>query len=724
MTNIYYLLPLFFLFLHTLTAQQLSPHSTAKLFADEPFVQEVKTDIQLPGTEANVLQLLKVKDEIVAVTPHVIHRYRNGAWSSTYGKHTHLSAMLDADNQLWLLTQAFIQNEAATVKIQLPDQIVGDSVLSCLWEGKALHLGTNTGLFTFQNNSWEAVPETEGKNIRALALDQNGILWAATDKGLLKRTQAEWQNLDEMLMASGTEESYFSLHIPAGTNDLLFSAPYSVGCIAEDGHHWMWSGHDGLPYGPVTTIRSLGKTLWFGTDRGVARKGEQWRYYLGKRWLPDDRVNDILPIDEQTTWIATPAGISQIRQVAMNLEEKAAHYEKIIAERHNRLGFINYAVLEKPGDLSTSHTVNQDNDGLWTSTYLAAACFRYAVTQSEEAREAAIRTFEVLERLETVTGIPGLPARSYARSSDPVEQSRSPHAKVWRPSPDPDWQWLDDCSSDEVVGHIFGLSIFYDLVADQELKARVQELVRRTMDHIIENDFQLIDYDGKPTRWGIWQPDSINHSKNWAYEKGLYSLELLSFLKAAVYITGDEKYEKTYRHLIREHHYAENTVQAKIYGPYENGFSDDILTFFPYYVLSRYAREDAYWPYFQKSVERTWGVCQPDRMPTWNIIASIFLQRDCDLDVAREELELFPLDLIDWNMTNSHRWDLVENKLVGRGKQRQATHPIPTPEARVWRWNTNPYQLDSGAGGKREVAGTYFLLSYWMARYHGLFGER
>ena len=691
--------------------------------SDETFLQDVRTDIELPDTgDQEILQLLQVDDEILAISRESIFKYRDGNWTVRKSNDHILHVILDGDDQLWLLTDGGIEDENTSVSIPLPEGVAGDSILSLLWEEDKLHAGTNHGLYTYTKESWMLVPQTKGLQVRDLVLDGKGILWLATDGGLLRRMPHEWQNLDYMLMARGTENNYFDLQILPQSDDLLFSAPWSVGCIATDGDHWMWTGKDGLPYGPVTTIRSYEDVLWFGTAKGAARKHDKgWRYFAGKRWLEDDQVNDILPLDENTAWIASPKGIQQIQSIEMSLEEKAAHYEKIIADRHVRLGLVNYSVLDQPGDLSSSRTVNQDNDGLWTCTYLAASCLRYAVDGSEEAKQNAIRTFEAVERLETVTGIEGLPARSFARSTDSVEQSRSPHAKVWRPSPDPDWQWLDDCSSDEVVGHMFALSIFYDLVADEAQKERVEGLVRRTMDHIIENDFQLIDYDGKPTRWGIWQPDSINNSKNWAYEKGLYSLEILSFLKTAIHITGDQKYEKTYQHLIDRHNYAENTVEAKIYGPYQNGFSDDILTFFPYYCMAQYAKDDPYWPLYQKSVERTWRVCQPDRTPPWNIIASIALDKDCDLDVAKEELALFPMDLIDWTMTNSHRWDLVENQLVGRGRARQATTPIPTPEARIFRWNTNPYQFDNGVGGKREVTGTYFLLSYWMARYHGLF---
>jgi hypothetical protein len=328
-----------------------------------------------------------------------------------------------------------------------------------------------------------------------------------------------------------------------------------------------------------------------------------------------------------------------------------------------------------------------------------------------------------LEWLEQVTGISGLPARSYAMKSDSIVQSRSPHPKKWRPSPNPDWQWLDDTSSDEIVGHILGISLFYDLVADNAQKERVKDLVTRIMNHIIDNDFHLIDYDGKPTRWGIWHPDSLNNSMNWAYEKGLYSLELLSFLKAAVYLTGNPKFENTYQQLIKEHHYAENTVDAKKYGPYENSHSDDILTYFPYYSMFRYAKNDDYWPLYRKSLERTWNVSRPDKMPVWNIIATVALEKDCDVGIAVKELQDYPLDLIDWTMKNSHRWDLQKDPMVDRSKKEQATIPIPSAASGISRWNTNPRRFDTGTGGEREETGTYFLFAYWMARYHGIINE-
>jgi len=715
-TQIYLLIALLFLIPICAISQDIAAVNCNNYY------QEIKSDIHLPeNAEKNVIKLFQSQNNVIAVTVNAIYRYTDKKWTGKAGTTIFKTAILDNKEEIWLATDKFIQNEKGSEKFYLPKWAKNDTILCMFWEDEILHAGTTSGMLSLINDKWQKVPATNGKRINSIASDKNGNLWVVSNKGLLKRTPKEWQNLDEMLMATDTKGMYFNLHIPKSTNDLVFSAPLSVGCIAENGDHWMWSGNDGLPYGPVTTIKSFNNTFWFGTNKGVAKKDDQWRYYHGKRWLSNNKINDILPIDEYTTWIATPAGINQIKLVEMSLEEKSDYIVEIIENRHNRRGIINVSHLEIPGDLSTSKTVNQDNDGLWTSTYLASESFRFAVTKSEQAKANAIRTFEAIEWLEEVTGISGLPARSYAKTTDNVQQSRSPHPKIWRPSPHKEWQWLDDCSSDEIVGHMFAISIFYDLVADNKQKKRIQAQVTRIMNHIIDNDFHLIDYDGLPTRWGVWHPDSINHSKNWAYEKGLYSLELLTHLKTAVYITGNEKFEKTYRYLIENHNYAENTVQAKIHGPFEKSYAEDILTFFPYYCLSRYATNDPYWPLYKKSIERTWSVIQNDRMPAWNIITSIALKKDCNLKAAKEELQVFPIDLIDWQMTNSHRWDLKADEIGGRGGAHQATRRIPTPESQIWRWNTNPYLFDTGRGGKREVSGTYFLLPYWMARYYKLF---
>lgn len=243
------------------------------------------------------------------------------------------------------------------------------------------------------------------------------------------------------------------------------------------------------------------------------------------------------------------------------------------------------------------------------------------------------------------------------------------------------------------------------------------------MTYIVDNNFLLLDLDGKPTRWGVWTPDSLNFAPNWWYERGINSLQILSFLKAAYHITGDMKFENAYKNLIRVHHYDINMMQQKMYGPFDINHSDDELSFLPYYILFRYSKEPELLPVYIKSLKRSWTVEQADRIPAWNIIASASLNMDCDISVALEELQLIPMDMIEWTMENSHRWDLPEDQLTDRFG-RQAVRPIPTPERAITKWNKNTYIYDSGSDGSTEEDGAFFLLPYWMGRYHGLLIEK
>jgi len=684
------------------------------------YLQEVKTEIQLPKqADPNAVGLFLNQGNVIAVTSNGVFRNRNGKWTGIPFGNGWRSAIMDAKGEIWLASIQSIQKEGETKKIDLPDVAQKDTILSMLWENeKTLQVGTTNGLLTY-NGTWTRIQFTNGKRVNSILKDAKGDLWLATTDGLLRRMNGKWVNMDDDMMAYGLRRTYFTLENGNTKADVLFGGLFAVGCIADDGNHWLLRGADGLPYGPIKTIRYTKESMWLGTDRGAIKKDKTWHYYNGKRWLSDNKVNDILPVDERTVWIATPKGISQIQQVEMKLSQKAAAFEERIRLRHDRYGLVSGSRLITPGDLSTSQTGTDDNDGLWTSIYLAAECYRYAVTKDPEAKKNAIKAFEAMERLETVTGIPGFPARSLVAANENTGEGGE-----WHLSADKKWKWKGDTSSDEMVGHMFAYPLFYDLVAEGEMKVRVKNLVHRIMNHIVDNNFQLIDLDGKPTRWAVWAPDSINVSPNWWYERGINSMQILAFLKAAYHVTNDQKFEKAYQTLTQKHHYAENMVQQKMYGPFDMNHSDDELAFLPNYILMHYANDPKLLPVYTKSTQRSWKVEQPEHIPIWNIICSAALKKDCDLKVALEELQQIPMDLITWTMENSHRWDLPRDQLNDRFGKAQAVRPIPTPERGISKWNSNTFIYDSGSNGSGEDDGSFFLLPYWMGRYHGFLIEK
>jgi len=685
------------------------------------YYQEVSRKIGLPiNAGLNVIKLFSQGDTIKVVTAHGIFYNTKGKWSGQPFVSGIINATTDNSQTVWMNNDKTIWSEKG-VRIPNPPRTDGrQSITSTHWmDDNTLLAGTTHGLYTW-NGTWEKVTSFPNIKINAITQDNDGTQWIASDEGLWQKKSAEWLDIDKIGLAPGHDSQYLTVTTGLNGEDILFSSPKAVASLAINGDHWLLRGADGLPYGPATNILETDSLLWIGTSKGLIRKGKTWRYYAGKRWLPDDQINDILFISPTRVWAATPNGISEIGLKAMTLEEKANGIEEIIEKRHNRIGLINRSKLAIPGDINSSFLENQDNDGLWTSCYLIAECFRYGVTKSEDAKIKAKRTFEALERLETVTGISGYPARSYVRSETLLAPSRSPHPKNWHPSPDGNWQWLDDTSSDEIVGHLLSMALYHDMVADEEDKKRVVALIDRIVSHIIENDLQLIDYDGKPTRWAIWNPDSLNRSSNWFYEKGLNSLQILSSLQTAYHFTGKAKFKKVYQHLVEKEGYAENAIYAKMMDPYEISHSDDILNFLPYYNLLNYTpKDDPSYPLYLESLNRSWKAVRSDNMPVWNIFASVLLKKDLDLGIALTEMQTFPLDLITWSVENSHRWDLKHDEFPGRGGNLQAYSALPSPEGNIFRWNTNPKQLDYNGKGGTEVSGTYYLVAYWMGRYYG-----
>ncbi|MFZ4985509.1 MAG: hypothetical protein ACOYLF_08625 [Blastocatellia bacterium] len=484
-----------------------------------------------------------------------------------------------------------------------------------------------------------------------------------------------------------------------------------------------------LPVSPVTVIRRFNEhTVYFGTDKGLIRystaPGEMpVRYLAGRRWLADDRVLGIgigprnAATGENEIWVETPAGYTRLRERLMTLAEKAALFEDRIRRRHVRHGMTSDSILTQPGENASNRTVSSDNDGLWTALYVAAESFRYKVTGQAEAREYARQGMEALIRLEEITGKPGFPARSFIRKGEDIQ----PADGEWHDTPDGRWRWKGDTSSDEIAGHYFVYPIYYDLVASEGEKARLREVITRITDHILDNNYQLIDLDGKRTRWGWWGPEAIWED---ATETGLRALHLLSHLRVAHHLTGNPRYEKAYRELVSEHKYHLLTRNQKINYPGYINHSDDELAFISYYPLLQYEKDPALRQVYQDSLDRAWQVERPERNPLWNFIyAAGSLKTEFDQAESVRTLREIPLDLIDWSVSNSHRADIPRDTLYDRFGRRQALIVLPYDELSMNKWNGNPYMLDGGYGGRREDDGAYFLLPFWMGRYHKLIGE-
>jgi PTS system cellobiose-specific IIC component len=462
---------------------------------------------------------------------------------------------------------------------------------------------------------------------------------------------------------------------------------------------------------------------WIGTRRGAIRvsgDAKPVEYFAGQRWLPDDHVTAI-GFDGDAVWLETPKGFSRIEYRPMTLAAKSKLFVERVQARHNRWGFTADSQLRVPGDVSTNQLVSTDNDGLWTAMYVAAEAFRYKVTGEADARDNARRGMQAIMRLESITGIPGFPARSIIKTGEDLQ----PKDGEWHDTPDKAWRWKGDTSSDEIVGHYFVYPIYFDLVADDAEKTALAAVIDRITNHILDNNYQLIDVDGQRTRWGWWGPDVIWDDPD---ETGLRALHILSHLRVAQYMTRSRehrsKFQAAYHDLVHHRRYALLTRNQKIMVPGSINHSDDELAFLSYYPLLQYEPDKAVREAYLASLERSWQIERPERNPLWNIIyAAGTGARQFDRDETYRTLREIPLDTIQWTVTNSHRLDVPVDPMRDRQKRPQALVVLPYDELPMWKWNGNPFNLDGGSGGRAEDDGAFFLLPYWMGRYHGLIGE-
>ena len=474
----------------------------------------------------------------------------------------------------------------------------------------------------------------------------------------------------------------------------------------------------GIPVGAksiTVAVRAADGAWWLGGEEGAIRCGtnqaQRCDYFAGRRYLPDDEVLAIHPESDAVVWVRTRTGIARIEFRPMALEQKAASFEERIRLRHNRYGLLGTSELTRAGDLSSNRMFPNDNDGLWTAIYVAAESFRFAVTREPEARRSARNSIEALLRLEQITGISGFPARAYIRKGD----YRHPGGE-WHTTPEGRFEWKGDTSSDEIVGHFFAYSVYYDLAAAPEEKPAIRAVVSRMAAHILDHGRYLVGPSGKPTTWGKWSPAYFADKSTLGWcDAPLNSLELLSFLKTAQHITGEERFAAEYWKLIEEG-YPRLAAEYRA-RKCELNYSDEELAMLSFYPLLEYEKDGALRRTYLEALEQWWENERREENPLWIYMYSRAMGRPVDLEKAERVLARHPMDLIDWTVRNSHRRDIRMGSYQDRFNQAESLDLLPPDERPVMRWNANPFRIDGGNGGRNEDDGAAFLLAYWLGRY-------
>lgn len=489
-----------------------------------------------------------------------------------------------------------------------------------------------------------------------------------------------------------------------------------------------------IPVPSITAVEEIDGRIWFGTEEGLftpAANGK-FSYYYGKRWLPGYKVSHIAKGPKNSILVTTDGGLGQICFKNMTLADKAAYYQQQVRKRHIRNGF--NATLEgmSPGNLSTGYLRDSDNDGLWTSMYLGAEIFRYYVTKSDEALQNCIESLEAMERLYSINPVPGFPSRSFERRGY-IEVLADPHR--WQHSDHPDWDWKATTSSDEAIGHIFAMGVFAELIDVEPYRTRAVKIIDQLMQHIVDNDFYMIDYDGKPTTWGRWNPEYVNANPEMVGDRKLTSSNITAMLQTAYHFTGKEIYKEKAFELFEDHGYLENLMRpmAEIGRAPEDAsehskmlstdwnHSDDEMYFLGYWGLYRYAFTSELKEKYREAIIDHWEIERPEKDGLWNLFTAM-VSDEFDLKEAAWYLREYPLDMISWATKNSHRKDIVF--IEENFREQTMKEVLPPDEIRVQRHNGNTFRVDGGGNGTSESsAGDIWLLPYWLGRYLGVISE-
>lgn len=478
-------------------------------------------------------------------------------------------------------------------------------------------------------------------------------------------------------------------------------------------------GEQGLCYEDALCLqRGFDDDLWIGTSRGAIRMVDgEFHYFAGRRWLPDEQVSAIA-VSDRTAYLATPKGLGVIEYEPFTLQKKADYYERHLDEwGQRRLGFTHK--LEWDDKRQEYVREVSDNDGGYTGNYLAAQAYRYAVTKDPAAREQAVQAFQAFRWLESMTPQPGFIARSVWAKGEVGHQADHGSGGApaeWHDTADGLFEWKGDTSSDEVCSHFYATKLFLDHVAQGEEVEQAKRHLASIAAHIAGNGWKLIDADGKPTRWGRWDPEYFATEEG-MYDRGLQALQVLSYMKTAHVLSGDEEAGLAYEQLVNLG-YPDFTLRQRNTFPPDGvlHFLDE-LGIWSYANLLAYEQDPLLRAKYRRSLERSYELVRIENNPWFNFVYGALTGNECEVEQSVKHLREWPLDLRVWSFQNSHRADLQTP--AGYEANKAGIRAFSPRETEPMRWDHWTMQADGGSSNPDVIEPGAWLLAYWMGRYHG-----
>lgn len=354
------------------------------------------------------------------------------------------------------------------------------------------------------------------------------------------------------------------------------------------------------------------------------------------------------------------------------------------------------------------HRYERDHgDNLWqedacwlTGLYTSALSFRAAVLGTPEAAEQARAAWGALHQMVNTTPLHGEVVRSFARTlytqlRAPAEGSNTP-LKRWHRAEDRELYWVGDISVDQLSGWFQGVAVYHDLVATAEERALIAADVSAVLDMFLANDLHAIEWTGARTRFGDLRAEPIL---------------ALAFFQIGAHITGDARHRAEYERLLDEEgaHFAIGNILA-VYRA-AGRFGSDHFYSSGFYPLITYETEPGRRAELELAFEIFHELKRHDGDAYADTVYGVFHP---DRDTGRRAYG----ELVRYRPEHTANAGLVASI--------ESLHPGPFVPIEVRPASELDFDyVPPGAKGFRgglehRFSGVGFLVSYWMARHHGL----
>ena len=245
----------------------------------------------------------------------------------------------------------------------------------------------------------------------------------------------------------------------------------------------------------------------------------------------------------------------------------------------------------------------------------------------------------------------------------------------------------------------------------------MKQLVVNLMDYILKNDYIYVDIDGSNVIEADWSPESLNENPSNRYIRGLNSLQILSYLTLSFSISGISSYLDAFQDLFYSKGYYTNALNQKLESVYGDNHRHNELSFMAYHTLfyshyhlhrnNRRNVDESLTSTLKQmvmpmitSLERWYSIVEKEFSPLW-LVAFVgptnLRVKDENLKIIVDSLTDSPINLIDYGVSHSNRWDCVSQPYGDMGNStEQLLHYVLSPaERQISSFDSNPFLMDS-----------------------------